>query len=263
LLVTVPIPRLDLSCHDGARIAKAVPMRSLLLALAPFLLAAASPATDEAQRLLDAGEEARAFATVEAASRTGDAAAVDFLAWFYDEGRHVPQDRPRAARLYRQAAEAGDAHAQWRLGVMLDLGEGVAEDPVEALAWIRRAAGADFPDGHASLAVMYANGRGVAVDYAASLRHYLRAAELGAAAGFYGVGVLHALGQGVSADRIEAGAWFLAALVQRDERAPPALGQLDLDAGEMRRAIARGNEILARFGREERLSFEEPPADQI
>ena len=110
-------------------------MRLLALPLASAFLLAASPVTDQARELMDRREEQRAFALVEDAANQGDVDAIDYLAWFYDEGRYVSRDQARAARLYRQAAERGQRHAQWRLGVMLDTGEGVAQDPVEALQW--------------------------------------------------------------------------------------------------------------------------------
>ena len=228
-------------------------MRLLLLPLAVFMLAAASPRTQEAERLLDGGQDAQAFALVERAAGEGDLDSVNYLAWFYDSGRHVGVDKARAASLYRRAATGGHANAQWRLGVMLDMGEGVAEDPDEALLWIRRAALQDHAEGHASLAVMYANGRGTPVDYAASMRHYRRAAQLGASAGFYGIGVLHAIGQGVPADRIEAGGWFIVATILQDSRSEAAMQRLNLNQSETRRAADRARAILREFGRDEQL----------
>jgi uncharacterized protein len=230
-------------------------MRLVLLPWLALLLAAASPAAERATALLERGEDQAAFELIEAAA-PDDPEALDYLAWFYDQGRYVPQDRPRAASLYRQAADRGQAHAQWRLGVMLDTGEGVDEDPDEALVWLRRAVAQDHPEGHASLAVMYANARGVERDYDRAMHHYLRSAELGSSGGFFGIGVLHALGQGVAEDRIEAGAWFLIALMLDDDRANGALDELVLNAAETERAVARGNAILERLGRSERLTYE-------
>jgi uncharacterized protein len=234
-------------------------MRRILLPFLSLLLIAATPSQD-ARRLLDRGQDGQAFALLEAASGRGDLDALDYLAWFYDTGRFVARDQPRAAAMYRRAALVGQAHAQWRLGVMLDMGEGVAEDPVEALAWIRRAAAQDFAEGVASLAVMYANGRGVAVDYGQSMLHYRRAARLGTSAGFYGVGVLHAFGQGVARDPVEAAAWFIVATILGDQRSTPALQRLALGAADSRRAAARADAILREFGREERVRYQESPA---
>ncbi|HTU09874.1 MAG TPA: tetratricopeptide repeat protein [Allosphingosinicella sp.] len=231
-------------------------MRLILLPFVAFMLVAASPRTQEAGRLLDAGQDASAFRPVEQAAGEGDLDAVEYLAWFYDSGRYVRQDKVEAVRQYRRAATGGHANAQWRLGVMLDMGEGVAEDPDQALTWIRRAAAQDHAEGNASLAVMYANGRGTPVDYAASMRHYRRAAQLGASAGFYGIGVLHALGQGVPTDRIEAAGWFIVATMLRDSRSEPAMNRLNLSRAELGRATTRARAILREFGRDEELREE-------
>ena len=232
-------------------------MSLVLLPFLAFLAAAASPATDEADRLLEAGDDRGAFEAVDAAAGQDDLDAISYLAWFYESGRHVPQDPARAAFLYARAAEAGHAHSQWRFGVMLDLGEGVAENPDEALRWIRRAAEQGNAGAWSSLGVMYALGRGTERDYAASMAAYRRAAELGESTGFYGVGVLHSNGEGVPPDPVEAAAWFLVALTMEDERAEPALRNLDLAAAQMRAAVARANAILEQHGREARIDFEE------
>lgn len=233
-------------------------MRLAQLPFLALLLVAASPASERAQALLDRGQDSEAFAIVEAAAPT-DPEALDFLAWFYDQGRHVTRDSARAAQLYRRAAALGRAHAQWRLGVMLDTGDGVAEDPAEAVRWLRQAAEQDHPEGHASLAVMYANGRGVAQDFAAAMRHYLRSADLGSSAGYYGIGVLFNNGEGVQQDRLEAAAWFLVAASLEDPRAPEALDNLRLDEAEARQVVTRGNALLERFGRQPNLRLGPEP----
>ncbi len=234
------------------------------LPILALLLVAAGP-LDDVRALVQAGQAQQAFELAQREASGGDPAALDLLALFYDEGTYVPQDHVRAASLYRRAAEGGQANAQWRLGVMLDIGEGVAANPREAVEWLRRAAGQGNAEAHASLGVMYANARGVERDYAQSMLYYRRAAELGGVGGFYGIGALYSNGQGVALDRIEAGAWFLAALTQDDRRSEQALGQLDLEAAEMRRAIARANAILEQHRLEQRIRFEEqaeerPPA---
>lgn len=220
------------------------------LALLALALTAASPASEEALRLMDGGQEAEAFSMVEGAAARGDADAIDYLAWFYDQGRFVARDQGRAAALYRRAAELGQRHAQWRLGVMLDTGEGVAENPAEALQWIKRAADQGSPLGAASLAVMYANGRGVAVDYEQARRWYLEAARRGTAAGFYGMAVLHANGQGVPRDMVEGLAWMLVAATLGDERAQREAERFGLSDAQSRAAAHRGNAILREFGLE-------------
>jgi hypothetical protein len=221
--------------------------RFLLLPLLAFLAMAAGPA-EEAERLIGAGQEREAFALVERAAAVNDPGAIDFLAWFYDEGRVVAQDRGRAAALYRRAAERGHANAQWRLGVMLDRGEGVRADPAEAARWFRRAMAQNLGRAHTSLAVMYANGRGMPQDYGEAMRHYRAGAELGEPHGFFGIGVLHLQGEGVRRDPGEAFAWFAVAASLGFESAQEAMDEADLDEPAIIRAIARANAIVRETG---------------
>lgn len=228
-------------------------LRSLLLAVWLFGVAAASPVTDEARRMLAQNQDAAAFQRLDAASRRGDVDATALLGWFYDSGRHVPRDYARAAQLYRQAVEDNPS-VQWRLGVMYDLGQGVPENPQEAVRLFRRAAGENEANANASLAVMYANGRGVRTDYAQAMRYYRRAAELGSGAGFLGVGMLYQHGLGVARSANEAASWYLAAHAMRDTRARELLGMLGLDQAATQQAAGRANQLLQSYRRRERVA---------
>ena len=227
-------------------------LRIFLLAAWLFSVAA-SPASDEARRLIAQNQDAAAFQRVEAASRRGDADATALLGWFYDQGRHVPRDYARAAALYRQVVDDNPS-VQWRLGVMHDLGQGVPENPQEAVRLFRRAASENEANANASLAVMYANGRGVRTDHAQAMRYYRRAAELGSPAGFLGVGILYHYGLGVAPSTSEAAAWYLAAHAMRDTRARELIGTLGLDQGATRQAVGRANQLLQSYKRRERVT---------
>ncbi len=232
-------------------------MLRILLLGAWLLSVAASPATDEARRLLAQNQDAAAFERVESASRRGDDDATALLGWFYDQGRHVPRNHARAAELYRRVA-ADNPSVQWRLGVMYDLGQGVPVNPQEAVRLFRQAAADGDANANASLAVMYANGRGVRTDYQLAMRYHRRAAELGGAAGFLGVGWLYQHGQGVAASPNEAAAWYLAAHAMRDTRARELIATLGLDQGAMQAAVSRANQLLQSYKRRERVT--NPPA---
>lgn len=227
-------------------------LRSFLVAIW-LMTVAASPATDEARRLIGQQQYASAFERVDSAARRGDMDSVALLGWFYDTGRHVPQDYARAAELYRRAMRDNPS-VQWRLGVMHDLGQGVREDPAEAVRLFRQAASENDANANASLGVMYANGRGVRADYAQSIRYYRRAAQLGASAGFLGMGLLHHHGLGVARQPNEAAAWYLAAHAMRDTRARELLGMLALGPAETQQAAARANQLLESFRRRERVA---------
>lgn len=228
-------------------------MLRIFLLTAWLFSIAASPATDEARRLLAQNQDAAAFQRVETASRRGDADATALLGWFYDQGRHVPRDYARAAELYRRVVGENPS-VQWRLGVMHDLGQGVPENPQEAVRLFRQAAADDDANANASLAVMYANGRGVRTDHAQAMRYYRRAAELGSAAGFLGVGILYHYGLGVARSNNEAAAWYLAAHAMRDTRARELIGTLGLDRAATQQAAGRANQLLQSYKRRERVT---------
>ncbi len=230
-------------------------MRRLLFGLSGLLLIAAAP-VDEAEKLMDAGQEKTAFELIEKAAAANDADAIDYLAWFYDEGRHVQKDHAKAARLYRRAAEAGQRHAQWRLGVMLDMGEGVIADPGEAIGWFRKAAAQGSSNALASLAVMYATGRGAPTDYAESKKYYLEAAKKHNPRGFYGVGALYSNAQGVARDATEACGWMMVAASLKDPDAKAAVEKGLCEQGNMAAGLARANQIAGEFGLKHRFKFE-------
>lgn len=227
-------------------------LRSFLVAVW-LISVAASPATDEARRLLAERQDAQAFERVEAAARRGDEDAIALVGWFYDTGRHVGRDFTRAAEYYRRVVRDNPS-VQWRLGVMYDLGQGVPENPGEALRLFRQAASDNDANANASLGVMCANGRGVRADYVQAMRHYRRAAELGSGAGFLGVGLLYHHGLGVARSSSEAAAWYLAAHAMRDSRARELLSQLGLGPAENQAAVARANQLLQSYRRRERVT---------
>jgi TPR repeat protein len=214
---------------------------------------AASPATDDARRLLAQKQDAAAFERVDSASRRGDDDATALLGWFYDSGRHVPRDYARAAELYRRVVR-DNVSVQWRLGVMHDLGQGVPENPAEAVRLFRQAAAEDDANANASLAAMYYNGRGVRQDYQLAMRHSRRAAELGSGAGFLGVGMLYHFGLGVARSPGEAAAWYLAAHAMRDSRARELIAMLGLDSAATRQSVSRANQLLQSYRRRERVT---------
>lgn len=230
-------------------------MRRLIMGFAGFLLLAAAPA-DEARQLMEAGKEKAAFELVQGAAEKNDIEAINYLAWFYDEGRYVEKDYAKAAILYRRAAEGGQRYAQWRLGVMLDMGEGLKSNPKEAVLWFRKAAAKGSPLAHTSLAVMYATGRGVQKDFAEARKLYVQAARLGEVHGFYGVAILHARGEGVKKDMIEACAWMIIAASQGDKQATGSIERGLCEKGDPIAGANRANEIAKEFGLDSRFEFE-------
>ncbi|WP_309140260.1 tetratricopeptide repeat protein [Ensifer sp. ENS10] len=76
----------------------------------------------------------------ERASLAGDDVAAFNLAVILDEGKLVPEDNAKAAKLYRLAADRGNVDAMVNLGLMLENGEGTAKGIPAARAIFRKAA---------------------------------------------------------------------------------------------------------------------------
>ena len=246
-------------------------MRTVMLALALLVSSTGALANDEAkptddaiQALVDKGEDERGFALAQRGAEAGDPRAIEWVAWFYDEGRGVERDVTLAAKNYRIAAAAGQNYARWRLGVMIDTGEaeGTLEEAVELF---KAAADEDFTNAITSLAVMQATGRGTELDYEASLENYMRAARLGNPHGIQGVGVLFARGEGVPRDLDEAMAWFLVAAAVGNEAGNANFNAMTqgMSDAEIQPIVERAYEIGEEFGIDLNIVFadEATPAD--
>ncbi len=222
-------------------------MRMALLPLFALLLAAAAP-SDEARRLMETGQELRAYQLIEAASNRGDVDAVDYLAWFFETGRVVARDLPRAAQLYRRAAECRPAPCP--MAARSDArrgrrhpgksGRSLRLDPS------RRRSGQPGrlrqPRRHVCQRPRR-RGRFRSVDALVS-----RGGGAGFAHGFYGVGVLYTLGQGVPRDEREGLAWMLCAATLGDESAARHIEDYHVEPGQSGAVIARANAIFRELG---------------
>lgn len=206
-------------------------MRLLGALIVVMLLTAAGP-VDDWKALLKAGKDKEALAQVSKVAATGDATALDWMGWFYDEGRGVAADKPRAADYYRQAAEKGEPHAEWRYGVMLDTPEGVSLDSAAAMGWFRKSAAQGYSNAYVSMGVMYSGGRGVGRDYAKALDCYRQGAKLHNVHAFNEIGIVYLNGEGVPPDKIEATAYFIIAATHGDTRAKEHLDTMADDLGE-------------------------------
>ena len=238
-------------------------MRTLFTLFAAFMLMG-NTIKEQAWALMEEGKEAEAFALVKDGAKDKDAESIDYLAWFYDQGRHVERDMKRAEKLYREAAELGVPHAQWRLGVLIDEGavKGSKED---AFALFQQAAGQNFSNAMTSLAVMYATGRGTAQDHEAAKFYYSMAAAAGNPHAVQGLGVLYILGEGVEKDPVEAAAYFLLAssLGSESGEANFRRSRADLSAEDLARATARASELGSQFGFEGSVTIEKPERRNI
>jgi len=225
-------------------------MRKLLILASFWFALFAGKTNDEVRLLVNSGKLADAFILSEQRTTDGDPEGDQALAWFYDEGKHVAQDKAKAEFHYNKCADAGLKHCQWRLGVMLDTGDGIPADASKAYGWFTMSAAQQYGRAHASLGLMHAIGRGTKVNFEKAMQSYREAASLGEPHGFYGVGVLHNLGQGVPKDKLNAFAWFMVAHFQGEEQAQTAMNNVSRDFSErqLKRGVEMATEIQREFG---------------
>ena len=102
------------------------------------------PARADALRLAAAayarGDYVRAVNALTPLALRGNADALAFLGFMYENGFGAPQAYDAAADLYIQAAIKGNPFAQCMLGLMYDKGHGVPQDFILAYKWLNLAA---------------------------------------------------------------------------------------------------------------------------
>ena len=105
---------------------------------------AADRGSAEAQNSVGSGLQAEkryeeALPWYEKASAQGHALATNNLAYFYDLGLGVKQDRRKGFELYSRAADLGWAEAMWNIANMYGAGQLGEKDMVSACVWAMRA----------------------------------------------------------------------------------------------------------------------------
>lgn len=124
----------------------------------------ADAAMEEANRLIRRKERHKAVAWLHRAAELGNAEARNQLAYLYERGKLLPQNKEEAFRLYRLAAEQGYAVAQYNLAVCFADGVGTLRDMERAVEWFRKAAEQGNPEACLELAECYRTGTGVPQD---------------------------------------------------------------------------------------------------
>lgn len=134
---------------------------------------------NEAKSLYEAQNYDKAFKLYQKAAEQGHVKAIDNLAWCYNDGKGVKEDKAEAVKWWRKAAEQGYANSQCSLGYSYNYGRGIEKDYKEAVKWYQKAA--EQGDGMAqnNLGTMYEFGQGVFQDKKEALRWYLSAVENG------------------------------------------------------------------------------------
>lgn len=136
----IPFPKKDCSMKNIAFL-----FLALMLAARPSIAAPAEDAfaapRQQAQAAYDAGDYVRAFMLIRPLAERGDAKSQSRLAYLYNKGIGVTQNKAKAFAWYGKAAQQGDPVAQLNLGLMYARGEGTNADRKSALRWLKKAEG--------------------------------------------------------------------------------------------------------------------------
>jgi TPR repeat protein len=118
------------------------------------------------------------LATLQAKVAKGDAQAELELGSDYYNGTGVPQDKAKAADLYRQSAAQGSFKSMFNLGFLYARGEGVTLDIPTAIQWYEKSADRGYAKAQLALGMLYFFGNGsLKPDYAAAAKWLTLAAQ--------------------------------------------------------------------------------------
>lgn len=112
-------------------------------------------------------------------AENGNADAMFYIGYMYDEADGVKQDYDKALYWYLQAARLDNVDAQVNLGYMYGQGLGVDQNYQQELFWYEKAASQGDMDAQYNLGVMYEMGMGTPIDYSTALKWYKKAAAQG------------------------------------------------------------------------------------
>ncbi|HTA75940.1 MAG TPA: zinc-ribbon domain-containing protein [bacterium] len=147
----------------------------------PALLAAMSVDTlnKKGNDALTAKNYTSAIAYYQQAALKGDAAAENFMGWFYQNGLGVKTDNGAALDWYKKAAAQGSSSAETNVGWCYQNGLGVATDTREAIAWYQKAIALGNDSAEINMGFLYENGIGVTKDLSEAHKWYKKAADQG------------------------------------------------------------------------------------
>jgi TPR repeat protein len=195
-------------------------------ASAPIPSEDAKCSTCDGFRLMSMGEYARAIDIFQRRAAEGDPAAMDDLAWMYEQGLGVPADVAQAFRLYMKAASLNDSTGQMSVGNMYMRGAGAPADVGQAMKYLRLSADNGNADALTELGKIYQHGMaGVPVDYAQAMVFYRKAAPTGSSDAMNQIGFMFEHGLGVTANQDTAWCWYQWSSVQGNGRADEHLAE--------------------------------------
>lgn len=131
------------------------------------------------------------------------------LAFLYQKGFGVEQDRKKAFELNLIAANKGSSDAMSMIAAIYLHGGGVVTPaPEKAMEMFRKSAELGAPDGFAGMGDLYQMGAGVPRDLGKAKEYYLKGAEYGSTVSYFRLGSMYLQGAGVTPDLEKAKYWL-------------------------------------------------------
>ena len=167
---------------------------------------------------------------------------------YYAGGKGVSEDRARAADLFERverACDSGDAESCFNVAFAYDSGFVVSEDRARATESYQRACGGGYADGCAGLGIAYRDGVGVGEDQARALELFQQACNMGSNSGCLRLGLAYFDGHfGVGQDQVRAAGFFERACDGRNSRGCLLLGAMYLQGEGVSKDVARGIKLI-------------------
>ena len=151
------------------------------------------------------------------------------LAYMYNLGVGVKEDKEKSFKWILESAEQGYASAQGQVAQMYESGIGVKEDKEKAFKWILESAEQGYAPAQGKVAQMYEFGIGVKEDKEKSFKWILESARLGYALAQHKVAVMYLDGIGVKQNTKQAFNWMLKSVMQGYDLAQYKVAVMYLD----------------------------------
>jgi len=113
------------------------------------------------------------------AANAGDGIACEKIAYLYDRGLGVTQDKQQSFSWLKRSADLGYPVAIFELGRAYEIGDGVPQDVPKAKKLYEQASANGQPEALIALGNMYAEGHGAKLDREKALTYYIVAANYG------------------------------------------------------------------------------------
>lgn len=147
------------------------------------------------------------------AAEQGYAPSMERLAFYYDHGYGVPEDKEKAFFWFYKAAVLGMEWSQFRIASMYQEGKGVGKNGREALKWYKIGADRGEDRSKIFIAFMYYEGDGITQDFGEAAKYFLSVNDKDSNVDvLYYLGRMYEYGQGVERNLIEAKKWYNRAL---------------------------------------------------